>query len=175
MPLLQNYCLVFTGCSYRLHPVGCFRCTILMMMFRLTMIITFVLRNLAMFMMTKKLKPRCGNSWDRSQRCRRTGKAMEQVYCWWMICREINDFSKFEYHMIFTDSPSQMLCWSRHNTLSWKPKVHYCVYKSPPLVMFRDKLIRITRIPLPPSNEEFSCCRWRMWSPDIETSYEFIE
>jgi hypothetical protein len=33
---------------------------------------------------------------------RRTGKAMGQVYqCWWMICREINVFSKFEYHMFF--------------------------------------------------------------------------
>jgi hypothetical protein len=29
-----------------------------------------------------------------------TGKAMGQVYqCWWRICREINAFSRFEYHM----------------------------------------------------------------------------
>jgi hypothetical protein len=31
---------------------------------------------------------------------RRTGKAMGQVFqCWWMICREINVFSRFKYHM----------------------------------------------------------------------------
>jgi hypothetical protein len=31
---------------------------------------------------------------------RRIGKAMGQVYqCWWRICREINLFSRFEYHM----------------------------------------------------------------------------
>jgi hypothetical protein len=31
---------------------------------------------------------------------RRTGKVMGQVYqCLWRICREINVFSMFEYHM----------------------------------------------------------------------------
>jgi hypothetical protein len=31
---------------------------------------------------------------------RRTGKAMGQVYqCWWRICREIQVFSRFEYHI----------------------------------------------------------------------------
>jgi hypothetical protein len=45
------------------------------------------------------------------KRLRRTGKAMGEVYqCWWRICREINVFSRFEYHMFyflysFTDSP----------------------------------------------------------------------
>jgi hypothetical protein len=33
---------------------------------------------------------------------RRTGKAIGQVYkCWWRICREINVFSRFEYHMFY--------------------------------------------------------------------------
>jgi hypothetical protein len=50
---------------------------------------------------------------------RRTGKAMGQVYrCWRRICREINVFSRFEYHMsyvlisicdLFTDSASYLL------------------------------------------------------------------
>jgi hypothetical protein len=32
---------------------------------------------------------------------RRTSKAMGQVYqCYWRICREINAFSRFEYHVI---------------------------------------------------------------------------
>jgi hypothetical protein len=32
----------------------------------------------------------------------RTGKTMVQVYqCWWRICREINVFSRFEYHMFY--------------------------------------------------------------------------
>jgi hypothetical protein len=32
---------------------------------------------------------------------RRTGKAMRQVYqCCWRICREINLFSRFEYHIL---------------------------------------------------------------------------
>jgi hypothetical protein len=32
---------------------------------------------------------------------RRTGKAMGQVYqCWW-ICREINVFSRFKYHIFY--------------------------------------------------------------------------
>jgi hypothetical protein len=31
---------------------------------------------------------------------RRSGKVMGQVYqCWWRICREINVFPRFEYHM----------------------------------------------------------------------------
>jgi hypothetical protein len=46
---------------------------------------------------------------------RRTGKKMGQVYQgWWRICREINVFSRSEYHVLcfisicdlFTDSPS---------------------------------------------------------------------
>jgi hypothetical protein len=73
-------------------------------------------------LMTKRLKRSCGSGRDNSQKTsmccgfRRTGKAMGQVYqCWWKICREINAFSRFEYHMlllfisicdIFTDSPS---------------------------------------------------------------------
>jgi hypothetical protein len=33
---------------------------------------------------------------------RRTGKGMGQVYqSWWRICRQINDFSRFEYHMFY--------------------------------------------------------------------------
>jgi hypothetical protein len=33
---------------------------------------------------------------------RRTGNAMGQVYqCWWRICREINVFPRFEYHMFY--------------------------------------------------------------------------
>jgi hypothetical protein len=33
---------------------------------------------------------------------RRTGKAMGQVYrCWWRICREINVFTRFEFHMFY--------------------------------------------------------------------------
>jgi hypothetical protein len=33
---------------------------------------------------------------------RRTGKTVEHVYqCWWRICREINFFSIFEYHMVY--------------------------------------------------------------------------
>jgi hypothetical protein len=39
-------------------------------------------------------------------RFRRTGKAMGQVYqCWWMICREINVFSSFEYHIFYVSFP----------------------------------------------------------------------
>jgi hypothetical protein len=37
---------------------------------------------------------------------RRSGKAMGQVYqCWWRICREINIFSRFEYHMFYVLYP----------------------------------------------------------------------
>jgi hypothetical protein len=33
---------------------------------------------------------------------RRNSKAMGQVYqCWWKICREINVFPRFEYHMFY--------------------------------------------------------------------------
>jgi hypothetical protein len=33
---------------------------------------------------------------------RRIGKAMGQVHqCWWMMCREVNVFSTFEYHMFY--------------------------------------------------------------------------
>jgi hypothetical protein len=33
-------------------------------------------------------------------RFRHTGKAMRQMYqCWWRICREINAFSRFKYHV----------------------------------------------------------------------------
>jgi hypothetical protein len=36
----------------------------------------------------------------KSSRFRRTGKAMGQVYqCWWSLCRKINVFSRFKYHM----------------------------------------------------------------------------
>jgi hypothetical protein len=47
-----------------------------------------------------------------------TGKAMTRVYqCWWRLCREINVFSKFKYHVIcfisicdlFIDSSSYMI------------------------------------------------------------------
>jgi hypothetical protein len=32
----------------------------------------------------------------------RIDKAMGQVYqCWWRICREINVFSRYEYHMFY--------------------------------------------------------------------------
>jgi hypothetical protein len=44
----------------------------------------------------------------RLQCCRfwHTGKAVRQVYqCWWSICREINVFSKFEYHMFYVLYP----------------------------------------------------------------------
>jgi hypothetical protein len=35
-----------------------------------------------------------------------TGKAMGQVYqCWWRICREINVFSRFEYHTFYVLYP----------------------------------------------------------------------
>jgi hypothetical protein len=38
--------------------------------------------------------------------CRRTGKAMAQVYqCWWRICREINVFPRFEYHTFYVLYP----------------------------------------------------------------------
>jgi hypothetical protein len=38
---------------------------------------------------------------------RRTGKAMGQVYqCWWRIFREINAFSRFEYHVFYVLDPS---------------------------------------------------------------------
>jgi hypothetical protein len=37
---------------------------------------------------------------------RRTGKTMEQMYqCWWRICREINVFSRLEYHMFYVLYP----------------------------------------------------------------------
>jgi hypothetical protein len=62
---------------------------------------------------------------------RRTCKAMEQVYqCWWRICREINAFSRFEYHVLrftsicdlFTDFPS-------YNIASYLPASHHwCLY-----------------------------------------------
>jgi hypothetical protein len=36
----------------------------------------------------------------------RTGKAMGPVsQCWWMICREIKVFSRFEYHMFYVLYP----------------------------------------------------------------------
>jgi hypothetical protein len=35
-----------------------------------------------------------------------TGKAMGQVYqCCWRICREINVFTRFEYHMFYVSYP----------------------------------------------------------------------
>jgi hypothetical protein len=35
-----------------------------------------------------------------------TGKAMGQEYqCWWTICREINVFSRFVYHMFYVLYP----------------------------------------------------------------------
>jgi hypothetical protein len=37
---------------------------------------------------------------------RRTGKAIGQVYqCWWRICREINVFPTFEYHIFYVLYP----------------------------------------------------------------------
>jgi hypothetical protein len=37
---------------------------------------------------------------------RRTGKAMGQVcQCWWRVCREVNVFSRFDYHMIYVLNP----------------------------------------------------------------------
>jgi hypothetical protein len=37
---------------------------------------------------------------------RRTGKAMGQAYqCWWRICRDINVFSRFEYHTFYALYP----------------------------------------------------------------------
>jgi hypothetical protein len=37
---------------------------------------------------------------------RRTGKAMGQMYqCWWRICREINVFSRLEYHTLYVLYP----------------------------------------------------------------------
>jgi hypothetical protein len=36
----------------------------------------------------------------------RTGKAMGQVYqCWWRICREINVFPRFKYHICYVLYP----------------------------------------------------------------------
>jgi hypothetical protein len=55
---------------------------------------------------------RDGSDYRQKSLCRgfrRTGKAMGQVYqCWWRMCREINVFPKFQYHMFYllTDSPS---------------------------------------------------------------------
>jgi hypothetical protein len=55
---------------------------------------------------------RCGSGWGNSQktsmlRVSSTGKAMGQVYqCLWKICREINVFSRFEYHMSYVLHPS---------------------------------------------------------------------
>jgi hypothetical protein len=54
---------------------------------------------------SQMMKRRCGSGWDNGQKLlccgfRRTAKAMGQAYqCWWRICREINVFSTFEYHM----------------------------------------------------------------------------
>jgi hypothetical protein len=62
-------------------------------------------------LMTKRLKRNCGSGWDRVKRlmcCRfpLTGKAMGQAYqCWRRICREINIFSRFEYHMFYVLYP----------------------------------------------------------------------
>jgi hypothetical protein len=40
------------------------------------------------------------------QQPRRIGKTMGQVYqFWWRICREINVFSMFEYHMFYNLYP----------------------------------------------------------------------
>jgi hypothetical protein len=37
---------------------------------------------------------------------RSCGKAMGQVYqCWWRICREINCFPRFQYHMFYVSYP----------------------------------------------------------------------
>jgi hypothetical protein len=70
---------------------------------------------------------------------RRTGKAMGQVYqCWWRICREINAFSRFEYHMFYflyifvtclLSLPPSDKIWSTvlllfmREMLAWKPRV----------------------------------------------------
>jgi hypothetical protein len=64
-------------------------------------------RKVANILLMTKLKRSCGSGWDNSQkllRCgfRRAGKAMGQVYqCWWRMCREINVFSRLEYHMFY--------------------------------------------------------------------------
>jgi hypothetical protein len=57
-------------------------------------------------LMAKRLKRRCGNGLDNSQKTsllgfRRAGKAMGQVYqCWWRICLE-KFFLTFKYHMFY--------------------------------------------------------------------------
>jgi hypothetical protein len=58
-------------------------------------------------LMMKRLKRRCGIGWHNSQKLlfctfRRTGKAMGKVFqCWRRICREINVFPRFEYHIFY--------------------------------------------------------------------------
>jgi hypothetical protein len=53
---------------------------------------------------------------------RRTGKAMGQVYkCWWRICREMNVFSRFEYHMFYVLYPFVTYLLTLPRTWSLRP------------------------------------------------------
>jgi hypothetical protein len=58
---------------------------------------------------------------------RRTGKAMGQVYqSWWRICREINIYSRFEYHMshVLYPSVTYLLTLSRSSSTASITKLH---------------------------------------------------
>jgi hypothetical protein len=80
-------------------------------------------------LMMKRLKWRCGSGQTTTVKrllcCGfwHTGKAIEQVYrCWWRIRREIDVFSKFEYHMFYVLYPFVTYVLTL-------PGVCICIYK----------------------------------------------
>jgi hypothetical protein len=51
---------------------------------------------------------------------RHAGKAMGQLYqCWWRICREINIFPNFEYHMFYILYPFVTYWLTLRRSRSW--------------------------------------------------------
>jgi hypothetical protein len=76
--------------------------------------------------------------------CRRTGKAMGQVYqCSWRICREIKVLSRFEYHMFYVLYPfmtylltlpriiqRRMVKWLMNDELDLEESVLCLIYSS---------------------------------------------
>jgi hypothetical protein len=56
-----------------------------------------------------------------------TGKAMGQVYqCWWRICREINVFPRFEYHMFYILYPFVTCLLTLPHIKHWWPAYPTC-------------------------------------------------
>jgi hypothetical protein len=103
------YCAFFCGQKDSVHRIFIKKCSLFMLEVCIAWSGSTFVADISL--MTKRLKRRFGIGGDNKRlRCfgfRRTGKAMGQVYqCCWRICREINVFSRFEYHMFYVLYPS---------------------------------------------------------------------